>query len=430
MNDQVVTGYSPQRSTMVIWSIVLLLLVYVGRINEVIPGMGAFPIAKVFYGLCAISFLTSSQRNSMSEYLRMPVFRKVLLLIFLAAVSTLFSIWKGGSLEALTHLIFNNLLFMVVLIVVVGKEDLPMIGWGVAWSLLSLEIGAFLNRGEMEEEGRVGVGSFDPNDLAFMLVSFLPLVYFLWKREKGVPKMLLGIIIAFNLLVIVYTKSRGGVVGLAAIVALICYLETRSIVKALALIFVSALLFLFLSPSSLLERFAPHEEEVVDYNASIQKGGVSSGRTEIWKRGVSLMVDNPLLGTGPGTFELAEGRLHTDEATGLSGKWSSAHNSFVQIGSDMGILALIIFILMIKDVIVALKSPAHRGNDDDQAVPESLAWLANGTLVGIVGYSVSGFFLSQAYSSVLYILIGLAMLYGYHREDPAGDSFATFGKHY
>ena len=425
MNDQVNTGYSPQRSTMVIWSIVLLLLVYIGRINEVIPGMGAFPIAKVFYGLCAISFLMSSQRNSMSEYLRMPVFRKVLLLLGVAAVSMLFSIYPGGSLNLLTHAIFNNLLIMVLLIVVVGKDDLPMIGWGVAWSLLSLEIGAFLNRGEMVEEGRVGVGSLDPNDLAFVLVSFLPLIYFLRKRENGFPKLLLTSILILGLFAIVYTKSRGGVVGLAAIVALICYLETRSVVKALALIVVSALLFLFLSPSSLLERFAPHEEESVDYNVSIQKGGVSSGRTEIWKRGISIMLDNPILGTGPGTFEIAEGSLHTDAATGLSGKWSAAHNSFIQTGSDMGVLALIIFILMIKDSIVALKSPAHRGNDDDQAVPDSLAWLANGTLVGIVGYSVSGFFLSQAYSSVLYILIGLAMLYGYHREEPAGDSSST-----
>ena len=210
MNDQVITDYSTHRSGLVIWSIVLLLLVYIGRINEVIPGMGDFPIAKVFYGLCTISFLMSSQRNSMSEYLRMPVFRKVLLLLGVAAVSVVFSIWPGGSLYTLTHSMLNNLLVMVLLVIVVGKEDLPMIGWGVAWSLFSLEIGAFLNRGEMVEEGRVGVGSLDPNDLAFVLVSFLPLIYFLWKREKGFPKLLLVAILILGLFAIVYTKSRGG----------------------------------------------------------------------------------------------------------------------------------------------------------------------------------------------------------------------------
>lgn len=137
-----------------------------------------------------------------------------------------------------------------------------------------------------------------------------------------------------------------------------------------------------------------------DYNTSAQ-----GGRLEIWKRGLSLMVTHPLLGTGAGTYTIADGTTHE------GGKWSTAHNSFVLIGVELGIIALIIQIKLIQRAIQAV-----RRDVDTSPLP----WFSKGVEIGLYGYCVGGFFLSWAYSSLFYFFIALSILHLKITGLPAG----------
>jgi hypothetical protein len=48
------------------------------------------------------------------------------------------------------------------------------------------------------------------------------------------------------------------------------------------------------------------------------------------------------------------------------------------------------------------------------------AWLVHGAEIGIYGYIISGFFLSQAYSAVLYLLIALSVFSTRHVIESQG----------
>src|SRR5690606_15321749 len=84
-----------------------------------------------------------------------------------------------------------------------------------------------------------------------------------------------------------------------------------------------------------------------DYNWA---GGSETGRMEIWKRGVTYMAGNPLLGVGVRCFSVAEGTLSpqaAQQSIGIGFKWSTAHNSFVQIGAELGVGGLLLFCAML-----------------------------------------------------------------------------------
>jgi O-antigen ligase len=80
-------------------------------------------------------------------------------------------------------------------------------------------------------------------------------------------------------------------------------------------------------------------------------------------------------------------------------KWSAAHNSFVQIGAELGVLGLGLFVALFAVAVRAL-SRVGRGQG-------AAAFLAQTLTASLVAYVVSGFFLSAAYWAYLYTLLGM-----------------------
>src|SRR5215471_3448253 len=74
------------------------------------------------------------------------------------------------------------------------------------------------------------------------------------------------------------------------------------------------------------------------YDAS----GVWGARWPVWQAALRLILEHPVIGVGAGVFEVAEGPSH-----GGSGKWSTVHNSFLQIGAELGIPGLALFVFLL-----------------------------------------------------------------------------------
>lgn len=159
------------------------------------------------------------------------------------------------------------------------------------------------------------------------------------------------------------------------------------------------------------------------WNPQSEYDQTAGGRTEIWKTSLLLLVTHPW-GVGIDNFVTAEGLSH-----GGTGKWSASHNSFLEIAVELGIVGLVIFIRLLRGVMktlhqikmsvhpraptvfvrkVASRPPTKGTQELDER--GHLFRLAEAVEITLWGFIVGGFFLSQAYSAMLYIMLALSLV--------------------
>ena len=164
-----------------------------------------------------------------------------------------------------------------------------------------------------------------------------------------------------------------------------------------------------------------------DYNHTEE-----SGRLQIWRRGIGYMLEHPILGVGPNNFGAAEGTLSPFAARQQFGhgvRWNAPHNSFVQVGAELGVPGLVFFVAIIASAFTVLRR-SRKGDGIVADVRGSPAELTQALTASLIGFVVGAFFLSLAYSEMLDTLIALvAGLYKLGADDarqgrvrPAGVS--------
>ncbi|MEN8374976.1 MAG: O-antigen ligase family protein [Gemmatimonadota bacterium] len=260
--------------------------------------------------------------------------------------------------------------------------------------------------------GRLGrLLYYDANDVGLLLVCCLPLgVFFLRPGSSAYRKTIAAIVLGASLLTIVKSGSRGAFLGLIA-VGVFLALAYRAIPSARRLVAVGVLAGFFLVVAgdqywSLMESMLSPTE---DYNWESD-----SGRKQVWTRGLTYMAENPLTGVGVAAFPVAEGTVSARASLqeyGIGFKWSAAHNSFVQIGAELGVGGLLAFVAMLW---IALRGSFRLGLLAGPRGPPGSDQSAAGALgqaltASLVGYCVVGFFLSHAYSAFLYSLLAMVV---------------------
>ena len=373
-----------QLNSLVNW-LVVLILIYVGRILELVPYLANFSIGKFAVILVLIFYVTSKKDGQLNQPIfSFPQGKYLAIVTVLAVLSIPGSVWQGKSFDFVFSFYSKLLIFVYLIVMIVSTEEhLKKLSWGLVLSCLALCITAVVN--PMMVVGRLYVGgTYDPNDLALLLVMCLPIIFYLWEKESGSIKHLLLVTMLLSLYIVPKTGSRGGLLALVAvIVAILLKKGIRYFFKGVLVVAVVAAMFYCVGGGQ-LERFSTISDLDDDYNQSAQEG-----RVQIWKRTSKLMLDNPLFGSGVGAFVQAEGQTHE------GGKWSSAHNSFIQIGVESGLIALAAHIWALwKMISQARQRPG---------------WLSSGLEVGLYAYVVGGMFLSWAYAYVFYLFIGLSL---------------------
>lgn len=390
-------AFTSTRTNIAIYGVVLLIMISVGRIQEMIPGLAVLKLGKVAFGLAFMLYFISPKRSDV-EVFSSPQMKYAFFIFLLGLVSTPFSFWPGQSYNFMLFKFSTTFLFLfLILKIATTYADMKKITWGIIISLMVLGAKSLLSGGDRITSGG---GTYDPNDLAFIMVLFLPLFYFCMKNERGILRWLLVVVLMVAIATIIATQSRSGFLGTVIVALGIAIKERMNLVKIMLGAGIMALLFSFFASTDYGERISTIFTPEQDYNTS-----ASGGRIAIWKRGLQLMLENPVLGVGPFVFEVAEGTKHIDESTGTTGKWSAAHNSFIQIGAELGITGLILFVMMLVSSIRSLRRLQR-----DLPVDSELRWIVYALEVGLYGYIVCGFFISQAYSAALFLMVGLTVV--------------------
>lgn len=384
-------------------SLVFVILIYVGRVHEAVPFLAGLPIAKIAFGISLFFAFTSARNHAvLNTFWASTLNKKVLALFLITVLSIPGSIWVGASFDfAFSHIIrLLVFLYLIATLVKTERDARYLIWW---FSITIFLVAVFGAMGNKMVAGRIAVGAtYDPNDLALILVMSLPFMYYLMAAETGWRRKALAGMMVTVLFTIPLTGSRGGILALAAVLAAV--ILKRGLSRSLSLIFAIILLgavVVSVTPEEHLERFQTIATVSEDYNMSAQ-----GGRVEIWKRSLKLIAANPFLGSGGATFVVAEGTTHE------YGKWSAAHNSFIQIAVELGIIALAIHLLIIRQLIIIARR-------------SSIPWLGKGVEVAMYAYCIGGFFVSWGFAYLLYFVIGLAIVLENTVPNVPSDSMST-----
>jgi len=384
-------------------------LVAVGRIHQLFSVIGLFRPAILMGALAILLFYSDRRSIRRVLWVLVPTTKFVIALMVWMALSTPGAIVRGTSFD----LLFGNFIktFLMVLVIAAGVRGVRDVERVAIAYLASAAIYAavILSRFSLGDGDSWRLGDlyyYDANDFATFLVTAMPLALYAIHRAPTSWYRLLGVgALALMTLAFVRTGSRGGFIALLAVVAVINFgyraIALRWRVSATALVAVVVL-------ATASDRYWTQMGTITsdtDYNRSEE-----TGRMKIWQRGIGYMLQYPVFGVGPNNFNAAEGRLSPiaeRQRHGRGVKWNAAHNSYVQVGAELGIPGLVIFIGMIASAFVALRRASRRAGAVRGA--DASLELTQAMVASLTGFVVGAFFLSLAYSEILFTLLALAV---------------------
>jgi O-antigen ligase len=169
----------------------------------------------------------------------------------------------------------------------------------------------------------------DPNAFASTLLLALPLTLPFYRTATTLwTRLPLYLFTGMAAVCIVLTGSRTGFVGLV-LFSLLCLFLARSRTTLLFIIGGVAVLAIVLMPVYLQERFLT----LIDPSYGPRNAQESvEGRFSGFVSGLELWSENPIAGTGPGSFALA------------TGSGFNAHNVYGQVTGEMGTIGVVVFL--------------------------------------------------------------------------------------
>ncbi len=259
-----------------------------------------------------------------------------------------------------------------------------------------------INQISLVENSRVTIGRDigsllgDPNDLA--LVLLFPFSFTLsLALTKGVSKKvkILCWIISFVIFyAIIATQSRGGLLGIIAVIGIYAFKMIKS--KALLITIVTLGSFLLFFVAGISDRQSGGAaEEGIDESAM--------GRLFAWEAAFLMSMDHPLSGVGLENFYYNY-YLYSRFWDGLN---HAVHSTWFGVLAESGFLGLFVFLFMIWVVYSSAKNNIKILQLSKNTYSPVIHAMAQGLYSGIVSFCISSTFLTQAFTWPIYILIAL-----------------------
>jgi len=249
---------------------------------------------------------------------------------------------------------------------------------------------------------------YDANDLATLIATAMPIgLYFVLGQRRLVVRILAGAGLAVLAVGLIRSGSRGGLIAMLAVAIFVLLgfttiparARVAGIVVILTVVFAAASNRYWTQMQTILN---PHE----DYNLTSEEG-----RLKVWKRGIGYLMEHPLLGVGGENFAVAEGTispLARLQERGRGVRWGAAHNTFVQVGAELGVPGLLLFIGLLVTAFRSLRRVTREAVRDGPAGAD-VSRLAQVLTASLIGFVTGSFFLSLAYHDILYTVVAFAL---------------------
>jgi O-antigen ligase len=268
--------------------------------------------------------------------------------------------------------------------------------------------------------GAVGGLFGHPNDLVLDMGTFLRLAVAL-SRVRGRPLVRALALIGVPAIAaaIIFSKSRGGTVGLVLMLIALLYQMRRSRPGVAVAVVAMCVAALPLLPQSFMLRMSSI------YNAEEDPTGSREARKDLLREGYEAFLGHPVFGLGAGQFS----NYQPDEREEA---WRETHNAVLQVAAELGVFGLVVFIVVVGSgfaavfrAVAALRRTRHPPPNGSGARQE-LELFGAALVAGLTGWVAAAMFASVAYYWTFYLVLGLAVTYcDITLQDANGVSDAT-----
>ena len=368
-------------------------VVYCARPGDWIPGLKFVPLAKIT-GICAFLGLLISLGKTRRGFKDLP--REAVYLIFLIALlfigAFLSPVWRGGAFFRTLDFSKVAVAWVLTFLLVTNFERLRRIIFIQAGSVAVIGVVSILkSRGSARLEGILGGIYSNPNDLAFALVLSLPFcLAFMLQTRSSMRKVAWLIAMLMMSGALFRTASRGGFITLT-VAGAVCLWHFGVKGKRFYLIVATGFLGLVLALTvggRLKDRFFAISGEDIGSRTE-QSASVSfAERRELMVIALHGMASYPIFGIGAHNFP------------NYSGKWRDVHMTYLQMGVEGGVPALIFYLLFFSSGFRNLR----RIRKAKELSPE-IALFVGALHSSLVGFVVGALFAPEAYQYFPYFTV-------------------------
>jgi putative inorganic carbon (hco3(-)) transporter len=356
------------------FTLVILFLVFdYARPQDIVPAIGAVRPALILTALMVIAWLRTPKAFTFGS-------RQITLMLYLLALMAMHIPLSANHywayLRTEEFLLLLPFCISVILYVDTPERLVSFLSW---WVILA----AYVATKAILHPHGAGGSSFlgDPNDLSLLIDMMLPFVLcmFVYEKRRLIKLLYLGTVLVC-MAGIVSTSSRGGFVGLAAMLVVLWWVSPRKVL-VLVLVGIVGVGIYQLADQRYLARLSTIQ-------ATDQ--GTAKERLESWKAAWAMFEDHPL-GVGPDNFPI---HFHEYQAKNFThNMWGrAAHSLWFTLLAELGIPGVILYVLIFRANWRSIRrlhslpssAPLHR-----LAFLLSIAFTAS-----IAGYFAAGTFLS------------------------------------
>jgi O-antigen ligase len=338
-----------------------------------------------------VAFIQQSKSKAGAFFLRNRLSLAMLGLFASVMLSQLIRLRLSGTIDAVREFGKIVILFYLVAILVNTPRRVRIMMWVIIASSMILVYNTYLQVqtghgfGGVEPYGSydtnnfrvIGSGIFsDPNDFAMLYLMAMPFAFALFAAGGSIAtKLLLLCSLPPMIYVLYYTQSRGGIVGLCAMLVAYFWSATKNLMIRI---------FLVVTLLSVVALFGPERAR----GAYVE--GSASGRIMEWGYGIQMLKENPLFGFGYQRWP--------DYSGGMA-----AHNSLVNCFGELGLVGYVCWFSLCLLVVKTV----HRIARAESLIDLRTRRVANGLFAAQVGYLTAAFFLTRTYNPVLFFLLGM-----------------------
>ncbi|MBV1920736.1 MAG: O-antigen ligase family protein, partial [Pseudomonadales bacterium] len=337
-----------------------------------VPLEGLFAGNKLFTGskfigvaLIAIIIVKLLTREIAFKQLKTPLWWPILLLVFAFSISSAWSPYPELSIHSLRQLITAISIFFITL----GLKDRISIVHFMKAIVISVAITAFLalvSGSHTLEDRAIGLLT-DPNYFALLLTTAMPLVvYLILQKQHVVMKLAWCALLVLILITFQKTLSRSGVVVLVIACVFLGYHYKENLKKLsgaqLSLIFIGGMLAAMLSFMAMPEDYRDRILSLANITSGVQSFDDRSlgRRTSYIVVGFNAFKDNPIIGTGPGTFPVHYAKSGYATAFSLNTNepelFRRAHNTYLETLTETGLTGFVALCCIILTGLMQFKS--------------------------------------------------------------------------
>ena len=244
----------------------------------------------------------------------------------------------------------------------------------------------------------LGSAYADQNAFAMVFVVGSPFFYYLaYLIRKKILRLLTWCVIPFSWHAVFLTASRGGLLG---IVSTIFIGSMRSPKKFIGLLLIPFFFFIYQWQGGSIMKQRAETISNYEHESSAQT------RLQAWRAASRMIAKYPLFGVGPGSFVWAFPDF-SDKTP------RQAHNTFLQIAAEYGIIAGINYIILLILMFKTLHRASKKFKDKDPLI----YLISEALFVSLFGFVVCALFISlHVYEIFFYFCVLVNFIYLYEKN--------------